>query len=378
MMTSQYESEPNSQGAPAQFSEQSMLMNSEAAYDRLTSYAFAKRYIGGKTVADIGWEDIGYGSRLLAKTARSVAGLTNSSELVERASAVYPAPNLRYQKADLPTLPHPEDSFEVVVALSVIENLEHPEDLLREVRRVLKRDGVLIISTPDKQTYSNSHGGVDGRRNIYVPEFRELLEHFFKHVHVYRQGAVAGGLVFPAFEQPTSTPVESARFSLPDPDLGSVLPATRSVVAVCGDADASEQEGQPYLLLDRDRRVFDECAEWAEDVELMRGEIQQMQETEVQAFVDAFKVQQSLARNLALALRRYPMHAVNIIYGNIYAVRRKGARGMVRGAFRRLSNLRSVNVIRGNVHAIRNKGAKGASRRLFHPYQRPQAKDEER
>ena len=41
---------------------------------------------------------------------------------------------------------------------------------------------------------------------------------------------------------------------------------------------------RPYLLLDRDRRIFDECEDRAEDVELLREEVERMQETEVQAF----------------------------------------------------------------------------------------------
>ena len=90
IMTSQYQTGPNSQDTAAQFSEQSMLMSSEAAYDRLTGYAFARRFVGGKSVADISWEDVGYGPRLLAETARSVVGLTNSPEVIERALTTYP------------------------------------------------------------------------------------------------------------------------------------------------------------------------------------------------------------------------------------------------------------------------------------------------
>ncbi len=384
-MTSRYETEISLENRSARPLEQPVPASSEAAYDQLTRYGFARRYVGEKTVANIGWEEIGYGSRLLAETAEFVTGLSISPEAVEWASAAYSAPNVSYQRIDLPKLPHSEGYFDVAVALGLVENLEHPEDLVKELKRVLKQDGVLVISIPDRQTYTNDRGGVDGRREMYVPEFQELLERHFGHVRVYRQGAVVGGFVFPASEKVTGAPVESARFSLTDPDIGTELPTTRSVIAVCGDVEAPGQEEQPYLLLDRDRRVFDECEEHAEDVELLRDEIRQMQETEVQAFRDALKVQQSLSRNLSLAvlaLRRYPIHTLNIIYGNIYAIRRKGARGLLRGASRRLSNLHSLNIIRGNISAARRKGAggavRGASRRLSSLYRRPQAENEER
>jgi SAM-dependent methyltransferase len=313
-MTSRYETEINLENTPTRHLKQPVPASSEAAYDRLSGYGFARRYVKGKIVADVGWEEIGYGSRLLAETAESVVGLTNSPEAVDLASAAYSAPNVSYRRVSLSELPYSESYFDAVIAFGVVEHLEHPADLVREVTRVLKKDGVLVISVSDKQAYPNdsSRGGVDDRRReMYVPELRELLERHFGHVHVYRQGAVAGGFVFPASGEVTGTQVESARFSLTNPDLGAEPPMTRSVIAVCSDdVGVLGQEEQPYLLLDRDRRVFDECEERAEDVELMRGEIQRMQATEVQAFLDALRVQQSLY----YILKRYPIHLRNIIH----------------------------------------------------------------
>jgi SAM-dependent methyltransferase len=347
-MTSRHETGIDLENKPTPPPEQPVPASSEAAYDRLTCYGFVRRYVEGKTVADIGWEGVGHGSRLLAETAESVTGLTDSPEAVDLASAVYSAPNVRYRGADLPELPLSDGSFDVVAAFGVVENLERPEDLVREAKRVLKEDGVLVISALDKQADANDRGELDGRREMYVPEFRELLERHFGHVHLYRQGAVAGGLVFPATaEEVSGAPVEAARFSLTDHRFGVEPPTTRSVIAVCSDAaEALRAEERPYLLLDRDRRVFDEYEERVEDVELLRGEIQRMQETEVQAFVDAIKVRKSLIQELPRyashilphmrnIILEHLIHRRNIIRGNIYVIRRKGAKGLARGAFRR-------------------------------------------
>ncbi len=223
-------------------------------------------------MADIGGEEIGYGLRLLAQSAESVTAVA-LSEL-------------------------PEGRFDVVVAFRVIEDLEHPQELVVEAKRLLKEGGVLLISIADKkQTAVNDRAGIDGGgRGMYVPEFRELLERHFEHVRLYRQGAVAGGLVFPLSEELTgaTVPVESIRLSSSGPHLGMESPMTRSVMAVCSDdaeAHVGEEE-RAYLLVDRDRRVFDESEERAEDVELMQDEIRRMQETEVQDFLKAASAQQ--------------------------------------------------------------------------------------
>jgi methionine biosynthesis protein MetW len=49
------------------------------------------------------------------------------------------------------TLPFRNSSFDAVVCLDVIEHLIDPRYLLKEVHRVLKEGGILIISTPNVQ-----------------------------------------------------------------------------------------------------------------------------------------------------------------------------------------------------------------------------------
>jgi hypothetical protein len=311
-MTNEHQTGADVEHVPANLPTRPVQTNLEATYNRLTGYGFARRYVEGSVVADIGWGEVGCGTRLLAETAGSVAGLTHLPEAAEWASMAYSAPNVSYQKASLPEVPFPEGHFDVVVTLGVVENLKHPEGLIREAKRVLKQDGLLVISALDKQTNSidRNANAVDGRREMYVSEFRELLERHFGHVYLYRQGVVAGGFVFPASGEVSSAVIESTRLSSATPDLGAEPPTARSVIAVCSDATVPRPE-QPYLLLDRDRRVFDECEDRTENVELLLGEIRQMQETEVQAFLDAIEAE----RNRIYQLTRYLFHLRNIAFG---------------------------------------------------------------
>jgi SAM-dependent methyltransferase len=324
-MTSEHETETNLESESPPYGEQPA--RTEKAYERLTAYGFARRYVKGKVVADVGGGREGYGPRLLAETAGPVTAVNGLHEVVELDSALY----------------------DVVVAFGVIEDLQRPEDLVKEARRTLKEGGVLLISATDKHanTIERNRRDTDGRGEMYVPEFRRMLEGHFEHVQIYRQGAVAGGFVYPASEEPTGTPVEVARFSssLADHDFGVEPPTTRSVIAVCSDG-AGVLANEPYLLLDGERLVFEESEERAEDVELLRAEIRRIQETEVQAFIDAIKVRQALIQELPRYLPHmrhilldHLIHRRNVIRGNIYAIKRKGAIGLARGAFRRSSAL---------------------------------------
>jgi SAM-dependent methyltransferase len=269
---------------------------SEDVYDRLVGYGFARRYVGGKTVADICLEELGPGSCLLAETAGSVAGMSPSSEAVEAALKSCPAPNVSYERSEISDLPHPEEHFDVVVALGMID--ARTEDLVREAGRVLKPDGVLVVSVPDRGLHGAAH-----RPGMYVSEFRELLGRHFGHVRTYRQGAVAGGIVLPTSGKTGDALVESIALPPNDPRPEAGPPTTRFILAVCSDAQIPEQDEGAYLLLDRDRRIFDEIEDLADDVELLSDEIENMQRTEVQAFRDSLRLRQSEISYLRAKIR---------------------------------------------------------------------------
>ena len=327
----------------ARYPEQLGSAGSEAVYEKLAGYGFARRYVGGKVVADIGWDEVGPGPRLLTESAASVVGFTRTAEALEQAVATYSAPNAEYRKAQPSDLPDPENHFDVVVALGVAQNMEDPEGLLEEARRVLKQDGVFVVSAREE-------------RVTHVPDLMEQLEKHFQGVQLYRIGAVAGGFVFPASAEIFGASVESARTSATRPNPGLEPPPARSLVAVCGGVGILEREEQPYLLLDRDRRVFDECEDRAEDIELLRDEIWRMEKTEVQAFQDSLKLHATEIAHLRAQVRR--ARAQEAAMRNQLRAMESSTTWRLFEPYRRLR--RRIDAARGSSGVAKGSGANGA------------------
>lgn len=56
------------------------------------------------------------------------------------------------------SLPFGSNNFDVVVALDVVEHLKNPHYFFREAQRVLKDDGLMVVSTPNPQSLGAKKG----------------------------------------------------------------------------------------------------------------------------------------------------------------------------------------------------------------------------
>lgn len=70
------------------------------------------------------------------------------------------APNAAVAMGDLGSLPFPNRTFDVVVSRSVVEHLEDPTAVFRELQRVLRPGGRVIFTTPNKYYYSSIVAGL--------------------------------------------------------------------------------------------------------------------------------------------------------------------------------------------------------------------------
>ncbi|GAA5062724.1 class I SAM-dependent methyltransferase [Nocardia callitridis] len=105
----------------------------------------------GKTVLEAGSGE-GYGANMIADVATKVIGVDYDASAVEHVRARYPHVEMR--QGNLAELPLTDESVDVVVNFQVIEHLWDQSQFLRECLRVLRPGGELLISTPNRITFS--------------------------------------------------------------------------------------------------------------------------------------------------------------------------------------------------------------------------------
>lgn len=94
----------------------------------------------------------GYGANLIADVARRVIGLDYDETTVAHVRARYPRVEMRH--GNLAELPLPDGAVDVVVNFQVIEHLWDQGQFVRECLRVLRPGGCLLMSTPNRITFS--------------------------------------------------------------------------------------------------------------------------------------------------------------------------------------------------------------------------------
>ena len=135
----------------------------------------------------------GYGSDIIASVAKEVYGVDISQEAINYANSHFTAnSNLKYIRGDITKLPFEKGKFDVVVSFETIEHVDGKMQakFLKEIKRVLKPEGVLIISTPNKEIYAEQEGNITTEwhvKEFLEGEFKAFLNTEFENVHYFQQ-----------------------------------------------------------------------------------------------------------------------------------------------------------------------------------------------
>lgn len=212
-------------------------VNADLLNEHLCRYRFAQLLVENKVVLDVG-SGVGYGSKILAEKAGSVLALDISKEAVRYAGREYSADNIELVVGDCQDLPLASESVDVVVSFELIEHLQGQRAHLLEISRVLKPDGLTVISTPNRIFYSQESNQVNPfhTHEFDFQEFLDFLKSEFRSVQIYFQNHVAGLIVGnPSLYQEVTTCLEE--------EAGDLEATSNYFVAVC----TRDRENQPAL-----------------------------------------------------------------------------------------------------------------------------------
>jgi SAM-dependent methyltransferase len=115
----------------------------------------------GAAVLEVGCGE-GYGTALLAGQTGRIVGIDYDSATIDHAAQRYP--QATFVRANLAALPFPDETFDAVVTLQVIEHVWNHPEFVRGCLRVLRPGGLLIVSTPNRLTFSP---GLDEPANLF-------------------------------------------------------------------------------------------------------------------------------------------------------------------------------------------------------------------
>lgn len=93
----------------------------------------------------------GYGTSVLRRAgAISVHGVDLSKDDIDEATRLYSGPGLSFDEGNLLDLDVPAESYDLVVSFESIEHVNDDARYVAEMRRVLRRGGTFLCSTPNR------------------------------------------------------------------------------------------------------------------------------------------------------------------------------------------------------------------------------------
>ncbi|MEK4850780.1 class I SAM-dependent methyltransferase [Paenibacillus sp. FSL H7-0756] len=216
--------------------------------EHLNRYRLAQKFVNDKRVLDAAC-GAGYGSKMLQVAGAShVLGVDIDEASLANARKTYGHDQIDYAYGNVNKLELEDKSFEVVVSFETIEHIDDGSIWIKESARLLKDDGIFIVSTPNRGIANPAGYFVDPPRNHYhkyeyttVELVGELLKEydvlelygqtFVSDYSAFQTQVVRNARAMPPTTTPYDNPVINAYELM---DLGKVKDMNPLyVVAVC-------------------------------------------------------------------------------------------------------------------------------------------------
>jgi 2-polyprenyl-3-methyl-5-hydroxy-6-metoxy-1,4-benzoquinol methylase len=155
----------------------------------LKRYEFARPFAAGRDVLDAAC-GAGYGSAYVGEVAANVLGVDVDEPTVEYARRRYATATVSFLAGDVTALDLADASFDVVVSFETIEHVRDGVAAVSEAARVLRPDGVYVVSTPQAAHTTTSPDNPFHQIEYSAEDFRALLASSFGSVELFGQTRV--------------------------------------------------------------------------------------------------------------------------------------------------------------------------------------------
>ena len=152
--------------------------------EHMSRYRSVMNIVKNKVVLDIA-SGTGYGTYMMAQDAKKVIGVDISQDAIDYSIEHYSSKNIEYKCGGAYKIPVQDNSIDIVVSLETIEHLDKPEIFVKEVKRVLRKDGLFVVSTPNDDQFVE--GNEFHVHQFQLPELKKLTVKYFKNIKYYYQ-----------------------------------------------------------------------------------------------------------------------------------------------------------------------------------------------
>ncbi|QTA79206.1 SAM-dependent methyltransferase [Desulfonema limicola] len=155
-------------------------------------YLSQQKIFCNKKVLDVGC-GTGYSAEYCIDVGKAshVTGLEVDSLLIENLRKENKKTNLHYVYYSPPDFPLEQHSFDIATCFEVLEHIdeEKQKNILAEISRVLKKDGIAIISTPNRPVYSPDgiSANPDHINELDKNQLLRICSKYFSNIQIFGQ-----------------------------------------------------------------------------------------------------------------------------------------------------------------------------------------------
>ncbi len=127
--------------------------------------------------------DVGCGAGILCFHLKAAGRNPEGVDLTQRSVdfCTDKVPGVKFTKGEAEKLPYPDKSFDVVASNQLIEHLKEPKLAIKEMIRVCKPNGKIILTTPIKNAFGGREVG-----HLHFFDYYDMMDLFEPYGEYYK------------------------------------------------------------------------------------------------------------------------------------------------------------------------------------------------